>query len=125
MHRPHGDGHGRAWLGVDRAILHLPQVFVRLDCSANCHPSFSMAERFAVNILSADHAQLRVGWRPRGSTSFGPEAFELSELRLPILPDALVMLECRTAARLPGGDHTICSARRSRPGCKRGTDPGR
>lgn len=72
MHRPHGDGHGCAWLGVDRAILHLPQVFVRLDCSANYHPSFSMAERFAVNILSADHAELARRLATKGIDKFRP-----------------------------------------------------
>jgi hypothetical protein len=58
-------------------------------------------------ILSADHAEPARRFATKGIDKFGPEAFELGELRLPILPDALVVLECRTVARLPGGDHTI------------------
>jgi flavin reductase ActVB len=105
------DGTGLRWGFTASAFAFVsrepPQVLVCLDCSANCHSSFSVAERFAINILSADHAKLARRFATKGIDKFGPEAFELGELRLPILPDALVVLECRTVARLPGGDHTI------------------
>jgi flavin reductase ActVB len=105
------DGAGRRWGFTASAFAFVsrepPQVLVCLDCSANCHPTFSVAERFAVNILGAEHAELARRFATKGIDKFGPDAFELGELRLPVLRDALVVLECHTAARLSGGDHTI------------------
>lgn len=105
------DGEGRPWGFTASAFAFVsrepPQVLVCLDCSANCHPSFREAERFAVNILTAEHAELARRFATKGIDKFGPRSFEPGELRLPVLRDALVVLECRTAARLPGGDHTI------------------
>lgn len=105
------DGGGRRWGFTASAFAFVsrepPQVLVCLDCSANCHPTFSVAERFVVNILGAEHAELARRFATKGIDKFGPDAFELGELRLPVLRDALVVLECRTTARLSGGDHTI------------------
>jgi flavin reductase ActVB len=84
-----------------------PQVLVCLDRSADCHPSFSTAEGFAVNILRAEHEELARRFATKGIDKFAGGQFECGELRLPILRDALAALECRTTARLPSGDHTI------------------
>jgi flavin reductase ActVB len=84
-----------------------PQVLVCLDRTADCHPSFATAEGFAVNILRARHEELARRFATKGIDKFAGGQFDCGELRLPILRDALAALECRTSARLPGGDHTI------------------
>jgi flavin reductase ActVB len=115
---PHGvtivttvDRHGRQWGFTASSFASLslrpPQVLVCLDASANCHPSFTQAETFAVNILGAEHEDLARQFATKMADKFEGTSFEPGELRLPLLPDALAALECLTVGRLPGGDHTI------------------
>jgi flavin reductase ActVB len=105
------DHHGRQWGFTASSFASLslqpPRVLVCLDASANCHPSFASADRFAVNILGAEHEELARHFATKMIDKFGGRNFELGDLQLPLLPDAVAALECRTASRLPGGDHTI------------------
>jgi flavin reductase ActVB len=105
------DEHGRQWGFTASAFaslsLHPPRVLICLDRSANCHQSFSSADCFAVNILGAEHEDLARHFATKRIDKFGGKNFELGDLRLPLLSDAVATLECRTAGRLPGGDHTI------------------
>jgi flavin reductase ActVB len=105
------DEHGRRWGFTASAFASLslqpPRVLVCLDRSANCHQSFSSADRFAVNILGAEQEDLARHFATKASDKFGGKSFELGDLRMPLLPDAVATLECLTAGRLPGGDHTI------------------
>jgi flavin reductase ActVB len=105
------DQHGRQWGFTASSFASLslqpPRVFVCLDASANCHPSFTSADRFAVNILGAEQEELARHFATKMVDKFSGTNFELGELRLPLLPDAVATLECRTAGRFPGGDHTI------------------
>jgi flavin reductase ActVB len=105
------DRHGRRWGFTASSFASLslqpPRVLVCLDASANCHPSFTNADRFAVNILGAEHEDLARHFATKMIDKFDGSNFELGDLRLPLLPDALATLECRKAGQLPGGDHTI------------------
>jgi flavin reductase ActVB len=105
------DEHGRPWGFTASAFASLslrpPQVLVCLDHSANCHDSFDSADRFAINILGAEHEELARHFATKAIDKFGGRVFEPGDLRLPLLPDAVATLECRAAGRLRGGDHTI------------------
>jgi flavin reductase ActVB len=105
------DEQGRRWGFTASAFASLslqpPRVLVCLDRSANCHQSFSSSDRFAVNILGAEHEDLARHFATKATDKFSGRNFELGDLRLPLLPDAVATLECRTVGRLPGGDHTI------------------
>jgi flavin reductase ActVB len=105
------DRHGHQWGFTASSFASLslqpPRILVCLDASANCHPSFTQADHFAVNILGAEHEDLARQFATKMIDKFGGTNFEPGDLRLPLLPDALAALECLTAGRLPGGDHTI------------------
>jgi flavin reductase ActVB len=84
-----------------------PQLLVCLDRSANCYPYFCEADRFAVNILRADHEALARRFATKGIDKFADVAFEEGEFRLPLLSGAVATFECQKSALLPGGDHVI------------------
>jgi flavin reductase ActVB len=91
-----------AWLSLEP-----PQVLVCLDRSANCYPHFCDADRFAINILGADHEALARHFARKGIDKFAGLEFEPGEFQLPLLPDAVAALECQKSALVPGGDHVI------------------
>ena len=105
------DRHGRQWGFTANSFASLslqpPRILVCLDASANCHRSFTQADRFAVNILGAEHEDLARQFATKMIDKFHGTNFEPGDLRLPLLPDALAALECLTAGRFPAGDHTI------------------
>jgi flavin reductase ActVB len=109
------DEHAHAWGFTASAFASLslepPLVLVCLDACANCHPSFSAAGRFAVNVLRPEHEPLARRFASKGVDKFGTGAFTPSASGLPVLPDALVVIECASERRVPGGDHTILIGR--------------
>jgi flavin reductase ActVB len=84
-----------------------PQLLVCLDRSANCYPYFCQADRFAVNILSADHEALARRFATKGIDKFAGIDFMHGEFRLPLLSDAVAALECQKSTLVPSGDHVI------------------
>jgi flavin reductase ActVB len=84
-----------------------PLVLVCLDRSANCYPSFCVTDRFAINILGADHEALARRFATKGIDKFDGVDFEPGEFQLPLISDAVATLECQRAALMPGGDHVI------------------
>jgi flavin reductase ActVB len=105
------DDTGKRWGFTATAVatlsLELPSVLVCLDRSANCYPSFRKTDRFAINILGTDQETLARRFATKGIDKFAGIDFEEGEFRLPLLRDAVVALECRRTALLPGGDHAI------------------
>lgn len=106
------DGEGARWGFTASAFSSLsldpPLVLVCLEKKAESHPAFSQAETFAISILAAGQDDTAWRFAKRGTDKFaGIELTAGSETAMPLIPDALVHLECRTYERLPGGDHTI------------------
>jgi flavin reductase ActVB len=121
------DRDGRQWGFTASSFASLslqpPLVLACLDSAANCHPSFSSADRFAVNILGAEHEGLARHFATKMVDKFGGWHFDTGDLRLPLVPDAVATLECRTAGRLPGGDHTILVGEPKSIRLRRGSSP--
>jgi flavin reductase ActVB len=84
-----------------------PLVLVCLARSANCYPSFSEADHFAINILGPDHEALARRFATKGIDKFAGVDFKVGEYQLPLLSDAVATLECQRSALVPGGDHVI------------------
>lgn len=105
------DAAGRRWGFTASAFAALsvnpPLVLVCLDRSADCHPTFGLTGRFAVNILGLHHTSLAVRFATKGEDKFAAENFVDGVLGAPRLPDAVATVECEVEARYPGGDHTI------------------
>jgi flavin reductase (DIM6/NTAB) family NADH-FMN oxidoreductase RutF len=84
-----------------------PLVLVCLDKRAGSLPAFEAADSFAVNVLGADQQALAAHYACRGSERFGEAGWSLSPRDLPVLDEALAVIECRRHAVHDGGDHRI------------------
>lgn len=105
------DQAGRRWGFTASAFsslsLNPPQVLVCLAHTAGCYITFSKTDRFAVNVLKDKHQSLARRFAAKGAAKFAGGEFACGDFGLPVLPDALAVIECEVAARIPGGDHTI------------------
>ena len=88
--------------------LEPPLVLVCLDKRAESHATFERAEHFAISVLAESQQEIAMRFATRGRDKFGGfDVVEGPETGLPLVPGAMVHLECRMFDRLPGGDHTI------------------
>jgi flavin reductase ActVB len=105
------DKAGKRWGFTASAFSSLsmapPMLLVCLDLKAESHAAFSSASQFAVNILRPSHEKLAMKFASKGGDKFSGGEFKAGKLGLPILPDALVALECKMDSMYAGGDHTI------------------
>lgn len=111
------DADGRWWGFTASSFTPLsldpPLILVCLSRDAGCHPAFTSAPAFRVNVLGADHEQLAVRFATRGADKFSglETVFRAAADGLPALDGAIVSLNCRTVERAAAGDHTILIAR--------------
>jgi len=84
-----------------------PLILLCVDHAASVAPVLDKAQHFAVNILSAGQEVLSRRFAEREVDRFDGVAFVRGLHDLPLLEGAVAHLECRTATRHTGGDHTI------------------
>lgn len=84
-----------------------PLVLVCIEKSTRIHEAIPRAERFSVNVLRAGQEAISNQFASRGEDRFEGVRVREGKLEVPILEDALAIVECRLHATLPGGDHTI------------------
>ncbi|HTE85522.1 MAG TPA: flavin reductase family protein [Dehalococcoidia bacterium] len=106
------DPQGRSWGFTASAFSSLslepPLILVCLDREADSHDAFYNAGGFAVSILASHQMVLATHFATRGIEKFDGVAIATgSELSLPLIPEAVVHLECRMHQTIPVGDHTI------------------
>ncbi|MGH2514041.1 MAG: flavin reductase family protein [Ktedonobacterales bacterium] len=87
--------------------LEPPLVLFCLSHDADCAAAFAATGNFAVSILTARQVELSQRFAGKGDAKYAGVRFATGALGMPLLPGALVWLECRVVARYPGGDHTI------------------
>lgn len=87
--------------------LEPPLILVCVDHKAQSYPALRANGRFAVNILAADHEALSRRFATTNAEKFDGVTYRPGALGLPLLPEALAHLECRTVHAYAGGDHTI------------------
>ncbi len=66
-----------------------------------------MTEKFSVNILASDQGDLCTLFSSRVEDRFSQCDWKKSDLNLPILSDALAVLQCKMFQQIEAGDHTI------------------
>lgn len=84
-----------------------PLVLICIEKNARIHDAIPRAERFAVNILRAGQEAISNTFASRTEDRFEGLHVRQGKLKVPLLDDALAIVECRLHASLPGGDHTI------------------
>jgi flavin reductase (DIM6/NTAB) family NADH-FMN oxidoreductase RutF len=69
------------------------------------------AGRFAVNVLGRDHERFVMRATPAGADRFANLDWEPGRGGIPLLTDALAVLECEIVGEHPAGDHWIVVGR--------------
>lgn len=91
--------------------LEPPLVLVCLARTAQCHPVFAVASRWAVHVIRSDDSNLATRFATRGADKFRNAGFTADPEGLPVLDRACVLLDCTTYATYTAGDHTILLGR--------------
>ncbi|MFF3018283.1 flavin reductase family protein [Streptomyces sp. NPDC057939] len=109
------DATGRRWGFTAGSFTSLsldpPLVLVCPAKTASCHQAFVSGDRFLVNVLAAQHADVASNFARSGHDKFADSGMEPCELGLPGLPDATARIACTLHDVLDGGDHSILVGR--------------
>jgi flavin reductase ActVB len=84
-----------------------PLVLFCLADEAECHAVFTSADRWVVNFVHAEHANLAIRFATRGADKFAAGEFRADDHGLPVLTKPFVALRCRRYASYSVGDHTV------------------
>lgn len=87
-----------------------PMVLVCIDRAASIAPALEGLTHLAVHVLGADQEAISRQFAVKDGDRFAGLALARGAGNVPLLPGALVRLECRIAERHPGGDHVIVVA---------------
>ena len=102
-----GAPHGITVSAFSSLSLQPPLVLVCIEKSTRIHDVIGKAERFAVNILEQGQEEISNRFASRSEDRFAGIPLRRGKLGLPLLEQAMALIECRLHASLPGGDHTI------------------
>jgi len=93
---------------VTSISLDPPLVMVGIALTSSCHTAMAAAGEFCVNILGEDHRDVAQRCATHGADRFaGGEFAAWDGSGVPYLPDATVLLRCRTTERVRAGDHDL------------------
>jgi len=105
-----GDGMGPVGVTVNSfssLSLDPPLILWCLDKGSDRSDVFRNCDHFVVNVLATGQQDLSVRFAEVGQHDFSGIRHEPGVLGVPVLPDALAVLECNVEARHDGGDHVI------------------
>ena len=87
--------------------LEPPLVLVCIDKSTRCHHAFGESRRYIVNFLNEGQQEVSERFATQLENKFDGIDYTSSPEGLPVLADAVAVLECRLTEAYEGGDHTI------------------
>ncbi|MDZ7855492.1 flavin reductase family protein [Sphaerotilus sp.] len=87
--------------------MHPPLVSFSVKASSFSYPRIRQAGRFAVNILSADQADVSSRFAQQGADKWSAVDWRASPLGNPVIADSLHWLDCAIHAEHVAGDHLI------------------
>ncbi|MFH8223967.1 flavin reductase family protein [Streptomyces sp. NPDC018057] len=108
---PDGTPHGMTVNSLTSVSLEPPLLLVCLTTGARSTTAVTGAGRFAVNILSARQEHIALRFARRGEDHFDGLAVVHGRHQVPVIPDALVHLECEVERYLTAGDHVVVLGR--------------
>ncbi len=104
---PAGEPHGITVSAFCSVSLDPPLILVCIEKTTASHMAIQNTRSFAVNILAAGAEQLSEHFSLPTSDKFEGISYRNGLVRVPVLDDALVALECGLENAYDGGDHTI------------------
>ncbi|NYI04194.1 flavin reductase family protein [Allostreptomyces psammosilenae] len=105
-----GRPHGFTASSFSAVSLHPPMVLVCIDLTANCLSAFQEAGWLAIHVLRREQEATARRFSRKDVDKFAGQPLVRGPGGIPLLPGTLARLECRTADRVPAGDHLILVA---------------
>lgn len=102
-----GTPQGVTMSSFNSVSLDPPLVLFSLGLQLRSIDCFRQAKSYAINLLSADQADLAQRFGRPSPEKWLETAWSESPCGAPLLPDTIACLICRPFARYPGGDHEI------------------
>jgi len=87
--------------------LEPPLVLFSIARDASCFDDICKADKFAVNILSADQQDVSVCFAKSSRDGFNQVVPNISANGIPFVANSLAVFECSAFAQHDGGDHVI------------------
>jgi len=84
-----------------------PLILWSLGLNSSTLDVFRSGDRFAINVLAVEMAELARRFARSGGDKFADVAVETGRTGVPLISGALVQLECLTEAQYPAGDHVL------------------
>jgi flavin reductase ActVB len=112
------DEEGRHWgftaSSFSSVSMDPPLVLVCIANTADSHPAFMKARRYAINILAQEQKDIAMHFARKNVDKFGPHEFHYGtqdEPHPPVLPGSMASLVCTAHDVYPAGDHTVLIGR--------------
>ncbi|MSQ50409.1 MAG: flavin reductase [Betaproteobacteria bacterium] len=102
-----GGLHGLTVNSFTSASLEPPLILWSLRNASRMMPKFLEVENFAVNLLAEEHLEDGRLFAVSGPREFNTEKWLVSNRHGPLLINAAATFNCRTASRVPAGDHMV------------------
>ena len=102
------NGFTASW--VTQGSFEPPLVVMGVRADSTSHGIIERTERFSLNVLRADQKDLAaVFFKPQKAIGgrFEAAPFQLGDLGLPLLDDAIGGVECELVGQIKHGDHTV------------------
>src|SRR6478736_2026317 len=84
-----------------------PLVLVCIDRRSEANSGFAQSGLFNVSVLAEHQQEISRRFAAHGALKFEGDALPTGTNGIPVIPDALALVECRLVASHPAGDHTI------------------
>ncbi|MEM3833036.1 MAG: flavin reductase family protein [Thermoprotei archaeon] len=85
-----------------------PLIMISISKDSAFHDVLMKAKIFAVNLLGKGHEEISERFAGKyGENKFNKIKYKIGKLGIPLLEDALAILECKIWNTYDGGDHTI------------------
>lgn len=88
-----------------------PLILVCVTKSARCYAAFASCTHFAASLLQPAHTALARRFGSRADDKFAHGPFSPTGRGIPVVDEALAVVECAVHDRHDGGDHTILVGR--------------
>ena len=106
-HSADGGDHGMTVSAFCSLSLQPPLILVCIDKTASIYDIITTAPNFAVNVLSMSQEPVARRFSVVDIDRFEGVGFSRGRGEIPVIDDAVTVLECRRTASYDGGDHTI------------------